>query len=331
MRLRPIILVFIGLVCFWPLLAEPSNPFAAGTSTQSARGSGSPGFAAALPLLKSISERLATLAGEVRTADTPVPLLVLGLFSLIYGVFHSLGPGHGKTIITTFFLSTPARLRHSVIAGYLLALVHSVSAIAVVLGVYFLLRGVFMAGFDNARRIVELLSYAVIVVIGAAMLWSRLRGREHVHRLPFLGPKGAPGDKAGHDHHHEDGHAQHVALSSQEDNDGRRTIAGWKDLVGITIAAGAVPCPGASTILLVCLSLDVMWAGITAVVMISAGMGLTVTAVGALAILARGKAIEASSRRLGPAARILRRSLEIGGSAALLLLGLFLFLGQVVG
>lgn len=36
---------------------------------------------------------------------------VLMLFSLIYGVLHAVGPGHGKVVIVTYLATHPARLK----------------------------------------------------------------------------------------------------------------------------------------------------------------------------------------------------------------------------
>jgi nickel/cobalt transporter (NicO) family protein len=287
------------------LPAESPNPFTSsgGPARVSAPALG--GIAALAPLLHTLTDRLAELTREIRDAKTPGPILALALISLIYGVFHSLGPGHGKTIVSTFFLAKDAKLGHSLAAGYLIALVHAVSALSIVLVLYYLVRGIFSTGFESASRIVQVLSFGAIALIGAVMLVRRILGVEHSHRF-------------GHTHEHEHG--------SPHEETGPITL---RELLGIALASGVVPCPGASAIILLSLSLNIMVAGVVSVVMISFGMGLTVTVVGAAAILAkRGVMKVSAAKRGGGLGKAMRRGVEIFGSTVLFLFGLVFFIAQ---
>lgn len=299
----------ILVLCVMYAGAESPNPFTSsgGPSRMSAPASG--GIAVLAPVLRAMTDRLAELARQVRESNSPGPMLTLALISLAYGIFHALGPGHGKTIVSTFFLAEEAKLRHSLIAGYLIALVHAVSALAIVLTLFFIVQGVFSTGFESASRIVQTLSFGAIAVIGAVMLVQRIRGVEHSH---------APGKGHTHDHSHAD------------DQDGEPRQVTFKELFGIALASGVVPCPGASAIILVCLSLNVLLAGIVAVVMISIGMGMTVTVIGSTAILVKRGVLKASSGGHGGGARIVRRIVEIAGASVLFAFGLSLFVAQLI-
>ena len=92
-------------------------------------------------------------------------MLALAAAALLYGIFHAIGPGHGKTIVSTFFLAKEAKLRHSLIAGYLIAIVHAVSALTIVLALFFIVRGVFSTGFESASRIVQTLIFKIQIFI----------------------------------------------------------------------------------------------------------------------------------------------------------------------
>jgi ABC-type nickel/cobalt efflux system permease component RcnA len=289
--------------------AETPNPLTSsgGPSRLSAPASG--GIAALAPVLRSLTDRLAELAREIRESRTPGPMLALALFSLLYGIFHALGPGHGKTIVSTFFLAKEAKFRHSLIAGYLIALVHAISALTIVLALFFIVRGVFSTGFESASRIVQTVSFGAIALIGAVMLVQRIRGKEHSHGhgLPF-------GLGKGHEHEHE--------------HEGESGEVSGKELLGVALASGIVPCPGASAIILVCLSLNVLIAGVVAVTMISLGMGMTVTVIGAVAILAKRGVLKASSAGHKGGSAIVRRIVEIAGASLLFLFGLVFFIAQ---
>lgn len=290
--------------------AESPNPFTSSGGPSAVAVPATNGIIVLAPFLHRLTDRLAELAQDIREAKTPGPMMALALVSLLYGVFHALGPGHGKTIVSTFFLSKNAKLRHSLIAGYLIALVHAVSALTIVLALFFIVRGVFSTGFESASRIVQTLSFGVIALIGAFMLVQRIRGKEHSHGLPF-----GRGKVSEHEHEHDHG---------------RETVSAdvtGKELFGVAFASGIVPCPGASAIILVCLSLNVMLAGVVAVTMISLGMGITVTIVGAIAILAKEGVVKVSAKgRKGGS--LARRVVEIAGAGVLFVFGLVFFVAQ---
>jgi ABC-type nickel/cobalt efflux system permease component RcnA len=293
------------------LAAESPNPFTSSGGPSRVSSPASGGIAVLAPVLRAMTDRLAELARQIRESKTPGPLLALALVSLIYGIFHALGPGHGKTIVSTFFLAKEAKLRHSLVAGYLIALVHAVAALSIVLALFFIVRGVFSTGFESASKIVQTMSFGAIAVIGAVMLVQRIRGKEHSHGF---------GKGPGHEHEHE-----HVDRQTRGDEPGLVT---GKELFGIALASGIVPCPGASAIILVCLSLNVMLAGVVAVSMISIGMGMTVTVVGSVAILAKRGVLKASSANREGGSSIARRVVEIAGAAVLFVFGLVFFVAQ---
>jgi nickel/cobalt transporter (NicO) family protein len=314
MKIRKFILTaFLVYSVFlaWP---ESPNPFtSSGSPSPAASTALATGVIAALaPFLRSLTDQLTELAKRLRDERTPGAVLAFALVSLAYGVFHSLGPGHGKTIVSSFFLAKDAKISHSLAAGYLIAMVHAISAIGIVLALFYLVQGVFSIGFENASKYVQIVSFAAIAAIGGVMLVRRILGKEHSHHLG---------------HRHEHGHAEHDHGNKMRDDEISSVVTG-RELAGIALASGIVPCPGASAILLVSLSLGVVAAGIAAVVMISVGMGITVTVIGAIAIFAKRGVIKASGSDSGRASRIVRRVVEIGGAALIFLLGLAFLLAQ---
>jgi ABC-type nickel/cobalt efflux system permease component RcnA len=292
------------------LAAESPNPFtSAGPGPSAATAGPVSNFVAALaPFLRVMTDRLTELARTIRDERSAGPMLALASVSFLYGIFHALGPGHGKTVVSVYFLAKEGKLRHSLIAGYLVALVHAVSSVTIVTALYYIIKGVFSAGFEGASRIVQILSFGVIAVMGAVMLVRRIIGAEHKHEHGHFGHK---------HHEHEDEH--------EDKPDEEVTFRG---LFGVAAAAGVVPCPGVSAILLVCASLGIYLMGVLAAVMISVGMGITVTVVGAITILAKSGALKLSGHGEGRASRVLRRVIEIAGAALLFLIGLLFLIAQ---
>lgn len=250
------------------------------------------------PVQRTLNESLAGITRSLKGSRSLGGLLFVMLISLAYGMFHAAGPGHGKTIVSSFFLANNAKLRHSVAIGYLIAIVHSLAALSVVLILYYLIRGLFSANIEQANRYIQLVTFAVIAVLGAVMLVGRIRGTGH-HR---------------HLHAHEPEESRGVTLRS---------------LVGIAVPAGVIPCPGAVAIILFALSLHMLLVSVLSVVSISVGMGVTISVTGALVILAKRGALKVLGAGHEERDLRFRRIVEIGGAGLLFLFGLVFFLAQL--
>jgi len=59
---------------------------------------------ATAPIQKTLNESLAAITRSLEGSRSLGGLLFVMLVSLVYGMFHAAGPGHGKTIVASFFL-----------------------------------------------------------------------------------------------------------------------------------------------------------------------------------------------------------------------------------
>lgn len=250
------------------------------------------------PVQKTLNESLAAITRSLEGSRSLGGLLFVVLISLAYGMFHAAGPGHGKTIVSSYFLANNAKLRHSVVVGYLIAAVHSLAALSVVLVLYYLIRGLFSSHIEQANHWIQLGTFAAIAVIGGFMLVGRIRGSEHHHHA-----------------HSKDGETPPVIT--------------LRSLVGIAVPAGVIPCPGAVAVILFALSLHMIAVSVLSVVSISVGMGITISVTGAIVILAKQGALKAVARGHKERDSRLRRVVEIGGAGLLFLFGLVFFLAQL--
>ncbi len=301
---RLILVITLGLFAAGGFAQEVPNPFTAkGARPREgffyAVTSGVTAFVAnaMTPVQRTLNESLAGITRSLKGSRSLGGLLFVMLISLAYGVFHAAGPGHGKTIVSSFFLANNAKLRHSVAIGYLIAIVHSLAALSVVLILYYFIRGLFSANIEQANRYIQLVTFAVIAVLGAVMLVGRIRGTAHHHL-----------------HAHEPEVSRRVTLRS---------------LVGIAVPAGVIPCPGAVAIILFALSLHMLLVSVLSVVSISVGMGVTISVTGALVILAKRGALKALGAGHEERSLRFRRVVEIGGAGLLFLFGLAFFFAQL--
>ena len=166
-----LVLLFSAMSCFAQV---GSNPFTARDSRPRSEGflhgmtSGFEAFFvnAMAPIQKSLNESLAAITRSLQGSRSLAGLLFVMMISLVYGMFHAAGPGHGKTIVSSYFLANEAKLRHSIVIGYLIAVVHALAALAVVLVLYYVIRGLFSVGIEQADHYIQLVTFGIIAVMG---------------------------------------------------------------------------------------------------------------------------------------------------------------------
>ncbi len=285
-----------------PLWAQ-GNPFVPGFSPGGDRivlG------AAALPLLASLQRGLQGRLADLLASGHGIALLLLA--ATAYGVIHALGPGHQKTLLAGYFLSERTGPGRVAGAAFLTAALHAGSSVLLVGGIALLLERFSTGTFERTRMLIQRGSGLVLVGMAAWMLI--LRVRLALHRL--RGHGGGAGQ--GHDPEEE---CPLCARAERARRDGR-------SLLGIVLLGGLVPCPGAAMLVLFGLSSGHPGLGVTAVAALSAGMGLTLLAVGLAARFFREEVERGirSERRKD----WVRSILEVGGSLLVLLFALALTL-----
>lgn len=238
---------------------------------------------------------------------------VLIITAFLYGAFHSLGPGHGKCVVCSYFTAEAADIKRGLLLGYLVALIHAVSAFAIVSVVYFFLRGSSQMVFDQATRYVSLVSYGLITLLGFSLLLQRVYGKKNAsakthHHAPSCDPHGCE-----HDHSHAHAHSPQ------------------KNLWLAALAIGIIPCPGALTILLFSLSLNTLSLGIILASMIALGMGLTISLLAVFTVLSRRQAFywlggNVNTQLTNVRTQTLDKYLGIGGALTTCIFGGTLFL-----
>jgi ABC-type nickel/cobalt efflux system permease component RcnA len=119
----------------------------------------------------------AGMADSMKAANDPVSLQVLLVSAVLFGALHALMPGHGKSVLVSYHLGRPGRLRDGLMTGTLLALTHIGSAVILVLaGVAVISRTV--AGGGRAPAF-ETVSAALIVLIGVFLLGRTMASSHH--------------------------------------------------------------------------------------------------------------------------------------------------------
>ena len=121
------------------------------------------------------------LSGLIRAAKTDGSALwgLIGI-SFIYGIFHAAGPGHGKAVISSYLLANEETWRRGIALSFASALLQAVTAVLIV-AVAAVLIGATAKMMGDTVRVIEIISYVLIVLVGARLLW--VKGRAFVKTL----------------------------------------------------------------------------------------------------------------------------------------------------
>lgn len=294
------------------------------------------------------------LAAALRAikADGVTAAWSLVFLSFFYGIFHAAGPGHGKVVISTYLLTQESQLRRGILLSVLASLTQGLTAIVAVTGCVTLL-GFSMRQAQRTAGELETISYALVALVGLMLVWSRGRrlfkrrppahahvhAHDHGHAHAHGHADDHPHDHAhghahdhSHDHSHAHAHAHDDACSSCGHAHGptREELdqpLSWRGLLGMVASVGLRPCSGAIVVLLVAHSLQLSWAGVGAVVAMSIGTAITVSALATLSVYARTTSLRLAEMLPGQGSRI-GLMIDIAGAIGgviILLAGIMLF------
>jgi nickel/cobalt exporter len=275
-------------------------------------------------------------------ADGSAAYTLLGV-SFLYGIFHAAGPGHGKAVISSYMIANDETWRRGVILSFASAILQACTAIAIV-GIAAVLLGATAHVMGNAVRVIEIISYALIIMIGLRLLW--VKGRSFLTLLR--------GERHGHHHHahaHDHGHAHHGhdhghAHDNDHDHDHGEEAHAWghahapepQELKGphwlrrglaAIIAVGLRPCSGAIIVLVFALAQGLFWIGVASTFVMGLGTAITVAIVATIAVGARGFAGRLAKSKPG-AGLLIVRGLETAAAVVIVLFGAALLTGYMV-
>ncbi|MBE2898722.1 zinc transporter permease subunit ZevB [Pasteurellaceae bacterium 20609_3] len=237
----------------------------------------------------------------------------LVLVSFLYGVFHAVGPGHGKFIIASYLSANSMQIKKgirltlvaSLVQGLVAILMTSIVVVVLTLSSrYFKLTQVWM----------ERASFAIMVLIGLYWLvmsgkkWlsavrakpaaaikavkiKRINATAPIPQASNIGlkkPLSHSDDGCGCGHKHAP-NAQELAAASD-----------WKSQLMIILSIGMRPCSGAIFVLFLAYMLDLYPWGMLATMAMAIGTGLSLSGFACLVLFARSHAVKLGRWYLSP-------------------------------
>lgn len=299
-------------------------------------------------ILARQSEFYREISATIRAAKSDGSAVwTLLAISFAYGIFHAAGPGHGKTVISSYLVANQETARRGVVLSFASALMQSLAAVLIVAIGAWLLNATAKT-MCGAERIIEVASYGLIAAFGARLVWTKggsfigaLQARrhnhadahaavahhDHVHAHHHHGHDGHGHDRA-HDHDRGHVHDEHCGHSHGPLPSELAGPGGWRRGLGTIFAVGLRPCSGAILVLVFALAQGLFWAGIAATFVMGFGTAITVAAIAVLAVSARGVAQRISATSEGGGA-LFMRGIEFGAAGLVLLFGLGLLSGYL--
>lgn len=229
---------------------------------------------------KAINAKITKQMRLIKEGNHIALLWALGL-AFVYGMIHSIGPGHGKVIISSYYMGNDAKKSHAPVMALSFAVTHSISAIIVVWSVDKI--SSFMLGKPSAEvTAVKLISYAMIFAIGLYMLYVAIKNKQ-----------------LNHHHHSKDNEKESMELEDDVEDACRSMGACCSHYVNLehiserpnflAFVTGLAPCAGALLVMIYAMANGIVMTGIMVVVAITLGMATTLTVVGLIVIVSRQK------------------------------------------
>ncbi len=245
---------------------------------------------------RDFNEELSELIDEINSGSFRAIFMII-MISFLYGIVHAVGPGHGKTLVASYFLSKHAPYFKGILAGLLIAVIHSLSAVTIIGLIYIFIKQSTLVNFEKYSHYISSISYSIIIIIGASMLFKMLY--DLIKRRFFK----KDGDKI---------------------EEGKGTMG----FAAIVSAAGIVPCPGAAMILIFSLNQEVFTVGLVSVAFLSLGMATTISLISLLVIASKrtGFSFFSKTSKLG---NIFQVSTEAISASVLILFGSILLLANL--
>jgi nickel/cobalt transporter (NicO) family protein len=293
---------------------------------------------------QTLQRQLADSVKRLKTDNAMAGAVTLAALSFLYGVVHAVGPGHGKTIISSYVVANEETVRRGVIISFIAAAMQGATAVALVGVLVFALHatGLQINAWSNQ---LESVSYALIMLVGLWLLtsqlagiWRRWRGVAVTRLVTAEGPHAHAHDdhhhhdhghdhdhgQAAHQHHAHHHHAEGEACNHIVDAGALAGALSWRKIAAVVFSVGIRPCTGAILVLVFALTQGLFWAGVAATFAMAFGTAITVAVLATLAVGSRELAL-----KLGGAssawANAVWAACAIGGSTLILLFGAILF------
>ncbi|DAB29504.1 MAG TPA: hypothetical protein CFH84_09190 [Sulfurimonas sp. UBA12504] len=247
-------------------------------------------------LLETSMAKIKNLFNEIKEDSNPYAYALLLLFAYLYGVIHAMGPGHGKTLVASYFLSNDRSYHKALFISLMIGIVHTFSAFLLTFVIYFLVE-TFLAQFmDDTFFISTKITALLIIGIALYLFYKKYKVYKTLKNKPAFTFSTSP----------------HVSACGC----GSCKLEKNSTDVALIISAGIIPCPGTITLFLFSFSLGLYTVGFLSAFVMSLGMSTIIFVSALLSSMFRKKTSQTNTK--------LQQTLEYAALVIILLLGIVL-------
>ena len=291
-------LLFAIVLSFFNMNVIKANPFSSQSpSVEVSKEQVSPSFFTKtwfkfMQVQKKLNMQMTSKMNAIKNKTNPMAFWILISIAFIYGMLHALGPGHGKLLVLFYLTSHEAQWWKGVLMGFQIAFMHVISAVGLVLLTDGVARHALGADPSIEIKLIKLISYGAIVLVGLAMLWQIYKDRKN------------------------------KSLRKERQEEQKETRSQWL----LALSIGLAPCTGALLFLFYAMSKQMLFTGISIVLSMAFGIAVTLSLIGFLCIITRKKLSHFKSEKKE---RKIVAILHYAGAGFIVLLGMILFISTL--
>lgn len=226
--------------------------------------------------------------------------LSLVLVSFLYGVFHAVGPGHGKFLLTGYLSFEQTKLPQAIKLTLAAAFVQGIVAVVLV-SVIVVLFTLSRHYFNLTLKWVERGSFVLMMLFGiywiyqSRRLFKRTDKRAKAPKILQISRAAQPLSHLNRTTHQHTAHCDtvncgcgHTHLPSAN---AMAQAKDWKSQAMLIFSIGLRPCSGAILVLFLAYTLDLYLWGVLSALVMALGTGLSLSLFALLVLVARQKAL----------------------------------------
>ena len=240
-------------------------------------------------LLAQTTSKIRYYLQEIKNEQSSAAFFSLMLFSLFYGIIHALGPGHGKTLVSSYFLSSNRDVKKAFYISLAIGVVHTFSALFLTLLIYFVLNVLLSSFMEDVTYYLTKISAVIIMIMALFLLYKKLPTKPTSKWSTHESTCGC--------------HSCHIDDKKAD--------------LGLILGAGMIPCPTTVLIFIFTFSQGMYLTGFISALFMSTGMSVVIFIAAALSVKAREKSEEKFSR--------LANTLSFAGIGMIMILAIMMF------
>jgi ABC-type nickel/cobalt efflux system permease component RcnA len=215
--------------------------------------------------INKLKSEIKKLLDDIKENNLFISYFWLLLFSFMYGVLHAIGPGHGKSLVSTYFLNENRSISKAAGISLSIGIVHTFSAFVITVFIFFIIKSIFISFVNDIEYVATKVSAVMIIFIALYLLYKKYRLSNQKTDMKFTT-------------HNPNASSCGCSSCNTKSED-----------IMVILTAGIVPCPGTITVFIFTMGLGIYFVGLLSAIFMSLGMSLIIFIMAYLSIGIRKK------------------------------------------